>query len=117
MSRLVDVGAAGDLAPGTMKAVTVEERELLLGRVGDEYYAADERCPHMGGRLTEGTLEGTVVVCPKHGSRFDLSDGRVVNWTKWTGVTLSVAKALKSPRPLKVYAVHLQEGRLLVELD
>lgn len=117
MSRSVDVGAAGDLAAGTMKAVTVEGRELLLARVGDGYFAADGRCPHMGGRLAEGTLQGTVVVCPRHGSRFDLSDGRVVNWTKWTGVTLSVAKAFKSPRPLKTYPVKVQEGRLLVELD
>jgi 3-phenylpropionate/trans-cinnamate dioxygenase ferredoxin subunit len=117
MSRLVDIGAAGELAPGTMKAVTVEERELLLARAGDEYYATDERCPHMGGRLSQGKLEGTVVVCPRHGSRFDLTDGGVVNWTKWTGVTLSVAKALKSPRPLRTYPIRLLEGRLLVELD
>jgi 3-phenylpropionate/trans-cinnamate dioxygenase ferredoxin subunit len=117
MSRFVDIGAAGDLAPGTMKAVAVEERELLLARVGDAYYAADERCPHRGGRLSQGKLEGTVVVCPKHGSRFELSDGRVINWTKWTGMALSVAKTLKSPRPLKTYPVQLQDGRLLVGLD
>lgn len=117
MSRFVDVGAAAELSAGTMKAVKVEERELLLARVGDAYYAADERCPHMGGRLSRGDLEGAVVVCPRHESRFDLSDGRVVQWTKWSGVTLSLAKALKSPRPLKTYPVHLQDGRLLVELD
>jgi 3-phenylpropionate/trans-cinnamate dioxygenase ferredoxin subunit len=117
VSRMVDVGAAADLATGTMKAVTVEERELLLARVGDEYYATDERCPHMGGRLSRGSLQGAVVVCPRHGSRFDLSDGRVVQWTKWSGATLSLVKALKSPRPLRTYPVHLQDGRLLVELD
>ncbi len=117
MSRLVDVGAVGDLVSGTMKAITVEARELLLARVGDEYYAVDDLCPHMDARLSRGSLQGAVVVCPKHGSRFDLSDGRVVQWTEWSGVKLSLAKALKSPRPLKTYPVRLQEGRLLVELD
>jgi 3-phenylpropionate/trans-cinnamate dioxygenase ferredoxin subunit len=117
MSRLVDVGAAGDLVGGSMKAITVEERELLLARVGDEYYVVADRCPHMGGRLSRGSLEGTIVVCPRHGSRFDVTDGRVVQWTEWSGLALSVVKALKSPRSLETYPVHLQEGRLLVELD
>jgi 3-phenylpropionate/trans-cinnamate dioxygenase ferredoxin subunit len=117
MSRLVDVGAVDEFADGQMKAVEVEDRDLVLARVGEALYAADERCPHMGGRLSRGSLEGAVVVCPRHGSRFDLSDGRVVQWTEWSGVTLSLAKAFKSPRPLKTYPVHVQEGRLLVELD
>jgi len=117
MSRLVDVGAAEDLVDGAMKLVTAEGRDLLLARVGDSYYAADERCPHMGGRLSQGRLEGRVVICPRHGSRFDLSDGRVVRWTKWSGVTLAAAKLLNPPRPIQVYQVRLQGDRLLVDLE
>jgi 3-phenylpropionate/trans-cinnamate dioxygenase ferredoxin subunit len=117
MSRLVDVGAAEDLADGAMKMVTVEGRDLLLARVGGSYYAADERCPHMGGRLSHGILEGTVVTCPRHGSRFDLSDGRVVRWTEWSGITLGLAKILKSPKPIKTYRVQSQGDRLLVDLE
>jgi 3-phenylpropionate/trans-cinnamate dioxygenase ferredoxin subunit len=116
MGRLVDVGAAGDLADGAMKMVTVEGRDLLLARVGDRYYAADEHCPHMGGRLSHGRLEGTVITCPRHGSRFDLSDGHVVRWTKWSGLTLMLAKLLKSPRPVKTYPVRPEGDRLQVEL-
>ena len=117
MSRSIDVGAADELAPETMKAVTVESRELLLARVGDKYYATDGRCPHMGGHLARGVLQGRVVTCPRHGSQFDLADGKNVRWTDWSGVTLSVAKAFKSPRPLKTYTVRVEEGRLLVDLD
>ena len=117
MSRLVDVGAAEDLAPGTMKAATVEERELLVARVGDEYYSADAHCPHMGGRLSRGSLQGTIVVCPRHGSRFDLTDGRVARWTETSGIALTLVKLIKSPRPLKTYRVKTQKGRLLVDLE
>jgi 3-phenylpropionate/trans-cinnamate dioxygenase ferredoxin subunit len=117
MSRLVDVGAADELADGTMKAVKVEDRDLLVARVGDAYYAADERCPHMGGHLSRGSLQGTIVVCPRHGSRFDLTDGRVAQWTSATGLALSVAKLFKAPRPLQTYPVRSRDGRLLVELE
>ena len=117
MSRLVDVGAAEDLVDGAMKVVTAEGRDLLLARVGDGYYAADERCPHMGGRLSQGQLEGRVVTCPRHGSRFDLSHGHVVRWTRWSGITFTMAKVLKPPRPIQVYQVQLEGDRLLVDLE
>jgi 3-phenylpropionate/trans-cinnamate dioxygenase ferredoxin component len=117
MGRLIDVGATDDVADGAIKMVTVEGRDLLLARVGEKYYAADDRCPHMGGRLSQGRLEGTVVTCPRHGSRFDLTDGHVVRWTKWSGITLILAKTLKSPRPIKIYRVQPQGDRLLVDLE
>jgi 3-phenylpropionate/trans-cinnamate dioxygenase ferredoxin component len=117
MGRLIDVGATDDVADGAIKMVTVERRDLLLARVGEKYYAADDRCPHMGGRLSQGRLEGTVVTCPRHGSRFDLADGHVVRWTEWSGITLSLAKIFKSPRPIKIYRVQPQGDRLLVDLE
>lgn len=116
MARLVDVGAPDDLAPGTMKAVSVEGHELLLARVDDTFYAAQERCPHMRGHLSRGTLQGTLVTCPLHGSRFDLTDGRVARWTSATGMALSLASLLRSPRELETYRVVSKKGRLFVDL-
>lgn len=68
MAELVEVSKTGELAEGTMKRVSVGGREILLARVGDTYYAAGNRCPHMGGNLSRGKLEGTIVTCPLHGS-------------------------------------------------
>ncbi len=60
--------------PDEMTSAFNRERDsALLARVGDKYYAADNRCPHMGGKLSPGKLEGTVVTCPRHGSQFDLT--------------------------------------------
>ena len=117
MSRPVDVAAVSDLADGAMKAITADDKEILLARVGDDFYAADARCPHMGGHLAEGQLVGTVIVCPRHGSRFDLTDGRVSMWTASTGLSLSLAKLIRSPRPLRTYPVLVQDGRLLVDVE
>jgi len=114
MNEFVDVGAADELADGAMKTVQAKEREILLARVGDRYFAAESRCPHMRGELSQGTLEGTIVTCPVHHSRFDLEDGRVVRWTDWSGIMLSMAKLFQPPRPLSVYEVKVEEGRVLV---
>jgi len=105
-----------DFAEGTMKEVVIEGREILLARVGDSYYAASNRCPHMGAKLSDGSLEGTVVTCPRHGSQFDLSDGRVARWLKGSGFTSAVGRALKPPRPLVKYNVAVEDDKILIEI-
>lgn len=117
MSRFVDAAGIDDLADGAMKSMKVEGQNLLLARVGGRYYATDGRCPHMGGELSHGRLEGTIVTCPRHGSQFDIATGKVLRWTKWTGITLALAKAFKSPRPVKTYQVQPEGDRVLVDLE
>jgi 3-phenylpropionate/trans-cinnamate dioxygenase ferredoxin subunit len=116
MGDLVPVGEIGELADGTMKSVLVKGREILLARVAGEYYAADNRCPHMGGKLSQGKLEGTVVTCPRHGSQFDLTDGGVVRWLKGSGLISKVSKALKPARPLVTYNVKVEDDGIMIEI-
>ncbi len=112
----VSIGEADQMADGTMKEVTVNGHEVLIARVGDTFYAADGICPHMGGRLAQGRLEGTVVTCPRHGSRFDLTNGNVVRWLQGSGLFSRVGSALKSPRPLMTYSVKVERGEIMVEV-
>lgn len=114
--NMTEVGKIGEMKNGTMKEISVDGREILLARVDDQYYATDNRCPHMGGNLSQGKLEGTVVTCPKHNSQFDLKNGRVVRWLKGSGLISAVGKALKSPRPLITYNVKVQDDKILIEV-
>ena len=116
MSKLVTVGKSGELADGVMKHAPTEKGEILVARVGEKYYVADNRCPHMGGRLSQGKLEGTVVTCPLHGSQFDLKDGKVVRWLKGSGLMSKLGKALKSPKTLTVYKTQVKDDQILIEL-
>jgi len=116
MSNLVEAAKRGELVDGTMKEVLAQGKGILLARAGDNYYAADNRCPHMGGKLSQGKLEGTIVTCPLHGSQFDLSDGRVVRWLKKVGLISAVSKAVKRPKSLTVYNVKVEDDRILVEI-
>lgn len=52
---------------------------ILLIRRGQQIYALAETCSHLGGPLSEGALDGDVIQCPWHGSRFSIRDGHVVD--------------------------------------
>lgn len=116
MTTVIEVGDSREFENGTMKEIQADGREILVARVGDKYYAVGNRCPHMGGRLSQGQLEGTVVTCPRHGSQFDLEDGRVRRWLKESGLLSAVGKALKSPRPLATYKVEVTDNRITVKI-
>ena len=116
MSSFIEVGKVSELEEGAIKETSAQGREILLARVGSKYYAASNRCPHMGGKLSKGKLEGTVVTCPQHNSQFDLSDGQVVRWLKGAGLVSAVGKLLKSPRTLVVYNVKVEGDKILVEI-
>jgi len=51
---------------------------VLLANVGGTFYAIDNRCTHLGCSLSDGKLDGSVVQCACHGSRFEVSTGAVV---------------------------------------
>lgn len=76
-----DVVVPLDSVPAdTGLVVRVGERlKIAIFRVGDAVYAIDDRCPHAGASLGEGTLAGTVVTCPWHGFMVDVTTGRCPN--------------------------------------
>ena len=123
MNKLVKVAKVGELEDGTKKEVSANGNTLLLARVGNNYYACQSRCPHWGWPLVRGKLEGTVLQCSFHYSRFDLRDGRVLRWTighdrrakAFPYGFLTLAKAWK-PKKLKVYKVKVEGDNILVEL-
>ena len=116
MADFIEVSRTSELQDGTMKEVSVQGRKMLLARIGDKYYATDNRCPHLGAKLSQGKLEGTTVICPRHGSQFDLSDGRVLRWTNWSGLISKLSQVLKSPRPLTLYKTRVEDDKILIEL-
>ena len=68
-----------ELREGEPRRVIAGDARVLLARRGGEICAIGEVCSHLGGPLAEGKLEGDVVECPWHGSRFCVRDGSVVD--------------------------------------
>jgi len=97
-----------------MREVEIDGHQVLVCRVGPQVYVTDGRCPHLHAHLVKGTLDGTVLTCPLHGSQFDVRDGRVLRWTQFSGVVKTVAELARHPRPLRVYEVVVEDGKILV---
>lgn len=76
------VAKTTDIPTGTMVGATLGTEKILLANVDGQIYAMRSVCNHMGGPLEEGTLEGGVVTCPLHGSRWDVKTGKLVEYTK-----------------------------------
>ncbi len=86
----VNVGRKDEMRQGVAATFSAESEQGVLFRVGDEFFAVRNRCPHQQfERLHEGEVEGATVTCPMHGWKFDLRTGTSVN----AGGRLKVWKA------------------------
>jgi nitrite reductase/ring-hydroxylating ferredoxin subunit/uncharacterized membrane protein len=75
----VPVIATGDLPPDQPRQVQLNGVAVVLVRRGEKVYAVGERCSHLGAPMSEGWLYQGDLVCPWHGSCFDLGSGAPVN--------------------------------------
>lgn len=71
----VRVAACDDLSDGGARHVKIGKRDIGLFRVDGGYYALSNLCRHAFAPLSEGFLDGYVVMCPWHGWRYDVRDG------------------------------------------
>ena len=83
----------GDIKPGQAELVKVDGEEVAVYNVAGRFFATQAECTHQGGPLSEGELEGNVITCPWHGSRFDVTTGQVVRGP--------------AKQPIKVYRVSI----------
>ena len=116
MAGYTEVTKTDVLKHGEMKAFNIGGKEILIARVGDQFFAVGNSCPHLKAKLDKGTLAGTILTCPKHGSRFDLTDGHVVRWTNWPGMVSAMAKFVKPPKGLATYPVKIDATKVMVEV-
>jgi nitrite reductase/ring-hydroxylating ferredoxin subunit len=78
MPGFILVAKRSEIPEGSGLCVQVEGKRIALFRLGNAVCAIDDSCPHANGPLSEGTLEGDVVECPWHGSRFNVKTGEVI---------------------------------------
>lgn len=74
----VDVGPETEIPDDRAKCVKVDGKIYALFKVGGKVYSLSNQCTHLGGPLCQGSLDGFVVQCPWHGSKFDVRSGQVV---------------------------------------
>ena len=105
----VRVANKSEIGTGKMKKALLDDKEVLIVNVEGTYYAVDNLCTHYGGDLSEGVLKGNVVTCPNHGSKFDVTTGKVVS---------PPAEALGRPdiEDLQTYLVKVEDQYIMVKI-
>ena len=97
----VDVADAASLAENKGRSIEVRGRRFALFKVGGEFRAIDDACPHRGAPLGAGWVENGEVFCPLHGWAFNVSTG---------------ACSTRSDRPVRSYPVKVEDGRVWLGL-
>jgi nitrite reductase/ring-hydroxylating ferredoxin subunit len=72
------VGDAGELREAEPMRLVVDDTPVMVLRRGERVHAIHDRCSHRGCSLSDGDLDGDVVECNCHGSRFSLTDGSLL---------------------------------------
>jgi len=101
-TRFVRVGKASDVPQGRAEVFDVEDRKIAVFRIDDAFYAIEDICTHDGGPLAEGEVEEDQVICPRHGSRFDIKTGE--------------ALTLPAVTPVDTYPVRVEGNELYIGL-
>lgn len=94
---------------GVPKELLHDGRSVLLVRVGATLHALEGTCPHTGGLLSDGTVEGDGLRCPEHGATFRVPDGAVL------ADPGGVVPPQGGVDALRVFPVRVRDG--LVEVD
>ena len=100
----VDVCPLDELPPGEVKIVHAGAISVGVYNLGGELYAIEDRCSHDDGPLAEGEFDAdeAVVICPRHGSKFDIRTGR--------------ALTLPAYEPVDTYTVRVEAGIVKLEI-
>ena len=88
---------------GELTGVLAEKLPVVLANVDGDIYALEDQCSHEEYPLSDGSLEGSDVVCTYHGARFDACTG--------------ARKALPAVMPVRSFPVEIREGEVYVDIE
>ena len=102
MADFVEAARLDEVPVGAGRAVTIEGKPIALFNVGGQVHAIGDTCPHMGGSLGLGQLDGTIVTCNLHGMKIDVVSGCFAGTTGFAVVS---------------YPVKIVAGKIMVAVD
>ena len=101
-----------ELREGQPKRVEIDGKGVLVATVGGNFYAIGDKCTHRGCSLSDGTLQATIVTCTCHGSKFDITNGKVVAWVSGHPIIGTVTSFMKRDEP--VYQVTVEGDEITI---
>jgi len=100
MSDWVTVAAVNELQEGKSRVLDVDGVMVAVFRMGDEFIAVEDSCPHDGSEIGSGCVKNGILECPHHGATFDLKSGAVLSPPAY--------------EPLEMMQIRVEDGMLQV---
>ena len=104
------VAQTSEIAAGSMKKVVCDGKEILVVNLDGSFYAISHKCTHMGGSLSDGTLQDGIVTCPRHRAKFDVRTGQNIEGAKIAFVNMKV-------RDTRSYPVKIEGNDILIDIN
>lgn len=95
-----DCGAADVVLANGRAVIHFDAIDVLVVRTRRGIFAVEDRCPHMGRRLSDASISRRTLTCREHGLRYDLPSGR------------PAGRAPVRRRALRTFDVVIEAGRL-----
>ncbi len=104
------------ISKGSMTSVQEEGKDILIVNLNGKYYALDNICPHLKCKLSKGKLDGKTVICPCHGSSFDVTDGKLVTWINdWPDIIGNITGKLGLSKDLETFDCSVEGDEIVVD--
>ena len=97
----IKVATVDDVPEGTAIVVQASGKSIALFNINGEFYALNNMCPHQGGSLGDGFIDGSKVTCPNHSWEFDIASGKGV---------------MPPSEGVQAYAVDIQGNDIYIEV-
>ena len=98
----VEIAKTDEIPDGKMKVIKIDNNNILVTNIAGKYYAIGAKCTHAGGDLSKGKMDGNIVICPRHGSKFNVITGKSVNGP--------------AKQSVPIYQVKIQEKSILIDI-
>ena len=102
MDTYTKIAETWKIPKNMMKLFNAKGHEILVINVEGDFYACENKCPHMGLPLYLGSLEGKVLTCGFHYAKFDVTTGKSLGPV--------------TDKPLKKFKTKIQNSTIQVEL-
>jgi len=103
MAEWIAVCPEAELGPGMRKVVETEIGPIAVFNLDGELYAIADICTHDGGELASGKCEGDQIICPRHGARFCIRDGRALTPPAFENI--------------ETFPLRIEDGVIQVDID
>ncbi len=103
MGKFHRVASVEDIKKGEVKSFVLDNEVIAVCNTDDGFYAFKDQCSHQELPLSDGELEGNVIMCAYHGAKFDVRTGEPL--------------CLPAFEPIETYEVRIENGEIFVRID